>query len=133
MTTPWERRGLQIVERPYRAGTAIFLEGEETRELYVLLQGKVEITKRDRHVTTIDRPGSYFGELSSLLGVPRTATARTATEARLLIVPPDRVTQLFGESPEVGFRMAQVLARRLAETTEELVENCEWLQRHGPS
>ena len=60
--------------------------------------------------------------MSTLIGVPRTATVETREHSCLLVVPPERIPDLFGHTPQLALRIAQVLARRLAETTENLAK-----------
>jgi len=58
----------------------LFSEGETSREMYILMSGKVEILKNNRRIAVVEGEGSYLGELSTLLGVPRTATAKTMSQ-----------------------------------------------------
>lgn len=115
--------GLGPVERLFGKGATIFREGDASQDLYVLLTGAVRVVKGDRAVATIDEPGSYFGEMSSLLGVPRTATVMAADESRLLQVPPDHIASFFGDTPQLALKIARDLAARLAKTTAELAES----------
>lgn len=123
--------GAELQEKRYDAGEVIFREGDESQELYVLLEGTVRIEKNGRPVARIDEPSAYFGEMSSLLGEPRSATAIAETGTGCLVVSPDRIPDLFGKTPELALRMARVLATRLAQTTKEHAENCVWVEQQG--
>src|SRR5262245_14784204 len=59
------------------AGEIILQEGKTAGVLYVLAEGAVEIMKGDFQITTVTEPGSFFGEVSVLLGIPHMATVRT--------------------------------------------------------
>jgi len=120
-----ERAAEGIPEKTFAEGETLFEEGDEGRDLCILLSGSVRVLKRGRAVAVIDEPGSYFGEMSVLLGVPRTATVVAAEESRLLVVPHDHVADFFGETPHLALRIARGLAERLARTTHALVENWE--------
>lgn len=69
-------------------GTVLFREGESGRELFVLLEGEVEITRRSKrgHDTRVAilGPGDWFGEMSILDVLPRSATTRVIAPAELL-------------------------------------------------
>jgi CRP-like cAMP-binding protein len=70
------------------AGVSIFKEGEAGRELYVILDGEVEVLRRSKrgHETRVAvlGPGDWFGEMSILDVLPRSASTRTLAPARLL-------------------------------------------------
>ena len=57
----------------------VFREGEQTRDMYVIHEGRVEILKHagghEVQLAVLER-GSFFGEMSMLEGLPRSATAR---------------------------------------------------------
>jgi len=70
------------------AGEVIFEQGTRGELVYVIEDGRVEIS-RQRADGTSDPlaelgPGDYFGELGPLLGFPRSATARAITPLRLM-------------------------------------------------
>ncbi|NOY44801.1 MAG: cyclic nucleotide-binding domain-containing protein [Deltaproteobacteria bacterium] len=115
-------RQLEVYEHTFEPGAVLFEEGEASRDLYVLLSGAVRVTRSGWEVAEITEPGAYFGEMSSLLGEPRTATVTALSEVRVLIVPPERLEDFFGTTPQLALRMARELARRLADTTQLLVE-----------
>lgn len=68
-------------------GEVIFREGDRGREMFVVLDGEVELSKRSRdeeiRVATV-HPGDWFGEMSLIDILPRPWTARATTTARLL-------------------------------------------------
>jgi len=113
-------------EKKFGKGEVLFSEGDKTSDLYVLLTGAVEVTKQGFHIATINDSGDYFGELSSLLGIPRTGTVKVVEDATLLVVSANRLRELFGKTPQLALRMTTTLARRLAKTTTDMVENCAW-------
>ena len=91
----------------------LFSEGETSREMYILMSGKVEILKNDRRIAVVEGEGNYLGELSTLLGVPRTATARTMSQCEFIIVAGEKVSDFFDCSPVLGLKLARILADRL--------------------
>ena len=69
--------GDPVVE--YRADSIIVSQGDLGREMYVIHEGKVEITRTSGDGTTslaILEKGDFFGEMSLLEYLPRSATAR---------------------------------------------------------
>lgn len=69
-------------------GTVIFQEGDSGREMFVILEGEIEVLRRSKrgHETRVAvlGPGDWFGEMSILDVLPRSATARAVAPIRLL-------------------------------------------------
>ena len=76
--------------RAVPAGTTVFREGEQGRELFVILTGELEVLKhapRGGEVrVALLGPRDWFGEMSLLDVQPRSATARVVAPARLLVI-----------------------------------------------
>jgi CRP-like cAMP-binding protein len=70
------------------SGAVVFHEGDNGREMFVLLDGEVEVLRRSKrgHETRVAvlGPGDWFGEMSILDVLPRSATARVVAPSRLL-------------------------------------------------
>lgn len=96
------------------ANHTLFCEGDTSREMYILMAGKVEILKNAKRIAVVEGEGSYLGELSTLLGVPRTATIKTMSQCTFIVVGGDRVNDFFDASPVLGLKLARILADRLA-------------------
>ena len=69
-------------------GHLIFAQGEQSDYVYVIEAGEVEVFRPDvdgtERTLAILREGEYFGELGPALGLPRSASARAHTAARLI-------------------------------------------------
>lgn len=98
----------------------LFFEEEDSRELYVLLTGSLGVFRDEVQVATIDQPMSLVGEISALTGAPRNATVRALRLSTLVAV--DNPEQLFGEYPQLGAKLARLLAERLSEMNAKFVE-----------
>jgi CRP-like cAMP-binding protein len=70
------------------SGADVFREGEAGRDLYVILDGEVEVLRRSKrgHETRVALlgPGDWFGEMSILDVLPRSATMRVVAPVQLL-------------------------------------------------
>lgn len=98
-----------------RAGEVLFREGDEAREMYVLLSGAMDIAVHGRAIETV-QPGDGLGILSLLDGQPRSATA-TAAEACEVAALDERVFRFVVEStPGFAWFVLGEMAQRLRAT-----------------
>lgn len=117
---PAGRRGYAL---ELKAGEYVFREGELGTEMYIINEGKVEILNHvgdeEQVLATLEK-GDFFGEMSVLEDLPRAASARAATDVRLLQINGSTFDQLLQGNPEIAVRMMRKLSRRLRETDEML-------------
>ncbi len=64
--------------------TLLFEAGDTASEVYFLLDGQVEILDAQEEQIHLVEPGECFGEIGVMLDLPRTATAKTLTDARVV-------------------------------------------------
>lgn len=102
------------------AGTVIFDEGDQGNEMYVVQSGSVDIVKRvhggEKLLSTLEK-GDFFGEMSILEEVPRTALARARTDSELVRIDQSTFDEMLRNNGEIAVRMLRKLSRRLRETT----------------
>jgi CRP/FNR family transcriptional regulator len=98
----------------YEAGESIFDEGDEGDGLYFILEGEVEISQGSALLGCLER-GVFFGELSTLDGVPRSASARARRATRLLRLEREELLALMESSPALGIGLSQFLSLRVRE------------------
>jgi CRP-like cAMP-binding protein len=116
-----ESEKLRSLQVNYQPQEIVFFEGDQTSEMYILLTGKVEILKGDKRIAVVEEEGSYLGELSTLLGIPRSATIKTMSSCRFLVVDADKVADFLASSPGLGLKLAKMLADRLVKMNLEHV------------
>jgi hypothetical protein len=86
------REGKQLERRNLEQGDALVKEGDEGRELFLLLDGVVDIEVNGDPVAEIG-PGALLGERALLEGGKRTATVWAKTPLRVAVVPPDAIDE----------------------------------------
>jgi len=108
---------------PYGKGTVVFREGDSGAEMFVIQSGSVEIFRlingEKRFQRTLEK-GDFFGEMSLLEGLPRTATAITLEDSELIAINGGIFDQMIKSNIEIAVRMLRKLSMRLRETTEQL-------------
>ncbi len=102
------------------AGQPVFREGDEAHELFVLLEGEVDLRVGDQVVETV-QPGGLFGELALVVSSRRTATALAKTDARLVPINERRFTYLVANTPFFALHVMGVLAVRLRRMDERFL------------
>lgn len=102
------------------AGTVLVHEGTPLRELYVLVDGRLQVEKAGTTVATIAAPGACVGEMALLLDVPATATVRATTDAVLAVV--EDAPGLVAADPALALALARLVAGRLQVMTSYLAD-----------
>jgi hypothetical protein len=108
-----------LKEERYEAGELIYAEGDEGTGLYFVVEGEVEISKDDRPLERLG-PWAFFGELSSLDGVPRSASARARESVQLLRLDRENLLELMEDTPALGIGLSQFLSLRVRALRERL-------------
>jgi len=118
--------------RRFPAGDTIFSEGDDEDSMAIILQGAVEITKRntspraEAKQLVILGPGRAFGEMALIQGPPRSATAKARDESILLVLSRASYDQLCRDNKPLALKFTTNIARlisfRLRNTSERLVE-----------
>lgn len=99
-----------------RPGEVIFNEGDSADDMFVVVEGEVEITKNGQVIDTAE-PGDAVGELALINERPRSATVTAATEGRLARISKARFETLVAENPFFALDVMEQMADRLLRQT----------------
>ena len=118
----------EIIDNPdlakYRVSFApddiIFLEGDDSQELYLLVSGQVAVFKGDKKIRDLNQAGSLFGEVSFFMGGRRTASVRAKSEVTVVRIPKEEITLFLAEFPGAAREITRHLAQWLDETSQIL-------------
>ena len=102
---------------PFEEGKAIFLEGDDSQDLFILISGQLNVFKGNTKIAEITEKGSLFGEMSFLLKANRTATIKAGENVKAIRIPKDEITAFIHDFPEVAGEISKLLAKRLDETS----------------
>lgn len=103
----------------FKGGDFIFNEGDLGTEMYIIHEGRIEILKEvesDQRQLAVLEKGDFFGEMSILEDLPRTASAKALCDVKLLLINGATFDQMLRTNPEIAVRMMRKLSRRLRET-----------------
>jgi CRP/FNR family cyclic AMP-dependent transcriptional regulator len=106
--------------RTFAPGELLVEDGVRHPEIYVLIDGELEIRKGDVRISTISEPGACIGEVGLLMDTPATATVVAATQVRAHVA--EDGAELLRTDPEVTFVVARMLAQRLDLVTNFLAD-----------
>jgi CRP-like cAMP-binding protein len=118
-------------EERFRDGSMIFREGEKGDKLYIVLDGRVRISKfipgvGEEALTVLDR-GEFFGEMALINDVARSADAK-AHEADATVLSIDRATlnEILSMDPHASLQflnlLCRMISRRLREINDKIVQ-----------
>lgn len=119
-------------EETDEAGARIFEEKALARNLYLILEGKIEIKIHcagDERVVVIDQiePGEIFGWSAVTEPYTFTAAAWTLEKTKLIVLKGERLKELFEKNNHLGYRVvkeiASVISRRLKAAESKLAKN----------
>ena len=99
-------------------GKVLCKEGEIGHEFFVIVDGKVQVTRKGRRVATLSN-GDFLGEIALVTELPRTATVTAETAVRFFVLTRREFHAVLDQSPSVERKVLRALARRLAETSSD--------------
>ena len=117
----------------YRAepGAEIIHEGETGDFMVFLIEGSIEVFKRDRwnapRLIALIAPGQSFGEMSMIDGEPRFASCVSAETCLMAVLSRDSLARIILEQPTLGAKILMelvlMLSQRLRQTSSRLLEH----------
>ncbi len=105
-------------EEEFPKGHKLLEEGAKQNHLYVLRRGAVEVLKQGQRIAICKERGELFGDMSALLGTENAATVRTLEPSVFYAI--SNPEEFLVEHPRTTIYVAKMLAKRLAQTTENL-------------
>jgi CRP-like cAMP-binding protein len=123
-----ERIAAVCSEETYRAGEVIFQEGDVGDKLYLILEGRVRISRQvagmGEEALAILGPGAAFGEMSLIDDFPRSADARVHERCRLLVLTKSALEDLLFLDKDLAYEIlwnfVKILSARLRETNDKM-------------
>ncbi|MEO7001671.1 MAG: cyclic nucleotide-binding domain-containing protein [Ktedonobacterales bacterium] len=117
-----DKRELQALasscrERDYPAGAALMRQGDTGVGLFIITNGRVNVTQDTPDGTTrelgVFGRGDVLGEMSLLDDQARTATVTASDPTSALVIPVWDFRAVLREAPEISIKLLSVLSQRL--------------------
>jgi CRP/FNR family transcriptional regulator len=116
--------GAIAIDRHYRRGESIFMEGDEADGFYIVGGGQVKIFKTSlegkEQILHIYGPGNPFGEVPVFSGSRFPANAQALVNSQILFLPRAAFVRLIAENPSLSMNMLGELSMRLREFTVQI-------------
>lgn len=102
-----------------QAGQALFREGDEGQQMYVLETGTAEVFVQNRVVETLEH-GSIVGEMGLVSPGPHSASVIARTDCEFVAVDEKRFQFLVQQTPYFAIQVMRLMAERLRATNKLL-------------
>ncbi len=113
-----------FVVRAYRRNQVLFLEEETGKYMYIVLSGKVKVTKSTpggkENLLAIHQAGDFFGEMALLDGKTAPATVAAMEDCRIASIAAHDFQSILMRNEKVVLQIVQVLCSRLRQAWGQL-------------
>ena len=111
-----EQKRVASLMTPLRVeeGRVLTREGAQGREFMIISEGRATVSRDGREIARLG-PGDFFGELSLVAGIPRTATVTADTEMVVNALNRREFAAMLDGSPVLAKKILVGAVRRLAD------------------
>jgi signal transduction histidine kinase/CRP-like cAMP-binding protein len=113
--------------KTFEKDTPLIEEGVHGETLYLLITGKVKVTKlsdEGKELVLAERSsGDFFGEMSLLENAPRSARIMAVEDCEVGLIPKKDFTQMMLEEPRVALNILKTVSSRLRQTNDQIIES----------
>jgi CRP/FNR family transcriptional regulator, cyclic AMP receptor protein len=110
---------LAAQEREFEEGAFIVTQGSAGLGFYLLIEGKVRVVRNQKTMAEFG-PTGFFGEMSLLESVPRSASVVAIKPTKCLVIGSWDFRTLLMKEPSIAIKMLEVMSRRLRESQEHV-------------
>lgn len=102
----------RVEEVDVPAGKTLTEKGRSGGEFFVIISGTAEVRRGSGAPASLG-PGDYFGEIALLDNGPRTATVKTTSAMRCLVLSPRQFQDVLYQDAAIAVNMLHSVVRRL--------------------
>jgi len=118
--TTLERLAQESREWVLEEGATLFNEGDLGKSLFIVLQGEILIHQNGKNLTTM-MAGTFFGEMSLIESVPRTAGAKALIPTILLEINDAQFEKYFASQPKALLAIMKTISARSRKISSNLL------------
>ncbi|RJX35827.1 MAG: type IV-A pilus assembly ATPase PilB [Desulfurivibrio sp.] len=112
------------IER-YEDGDVIIRQGNSDIDFFQLIQGALMVVKDGKKIAEITEPNEYFGEMSAISGVVRSASILSKGRSTIKRFPGDKIMEIIEKHPQVAKHFFKTLVTRLGQANDIIVKLAE--------
>ena len=102
-------------ELDFKPGKQLTREGAPGREFFIIVDGTAEVTRGKRKLRTL-ADGDFFGEISLITRLPRTATVTAISPLHALVITDRAFRRMLEQQPAIQRKVVEALGERLDAT-----------------
>ncbi len=110
--------------RKYNIDETIFYAGDSGHEMFIILKGKVGVLINSIEGFPIKvaelGAGDFFGEMSLLEGMPRSATVEALEDTVVMVINENNFEKIIAQQPSLAYRIMKGMSSRLRKQNEEI-------------
>jgi len=109
--------------KAYKDGQVVFREGETGDKMYIVHEGEVRITKQvqDKETTlAILGEGEFFGEMAIIDNLPRSASAISEGDSKLIILDQEIFENQIKNNPKIIMSILKKMSKRLRDADRQI-------------
>lgn len=112
--------------RRYTTNEQILDRDSDSRDVFLVVEGYVEVVNYSLSGREVAfgkvRAGGYFGELSAIDGLKRSANIVAVEESLVLVVPPDVFTAMLANTPTASLQVLKRLAHIIRTADDRIMD-----------
>lgn len=116
-------------EEFYKAGTVLFDANTQGNKVYIIIEGKISITRittfGEETILDVLKSGEVVGELSSIDGKVRSARASCIEDSVLLSIDKSEFENLVKTNQKIAFNLLRELSERIRKADDNIVKQLE--------
>ena len=124
----WRNLDMESSPCSFKAGEVIFKDGAKGDEMYIVLEGEVQVHKnvsgRDVLIASLG-PGEIFGEMAILENMPRSAEVRAKSDSDLLCITAKNLERLQEAHELTALKLMDIIIRVLSNRLRQANKNLE--------
>ncbi|SNR98975.1 CRP/FNR family transcriptional regulator, anaerobic regulatory protein [Anaerovirgula multivorans] len=114
------------IERSFRKGAIIFMEGDPGEAFYFIKSGKVKVYKTTpdgrEHIFTILSEGGVFAEVTLFNEIPYPASAEVLEDAEIGMIKNKELEDLIRRNAEIALQIIKVFSKKLFSSQQKVKE-----------
>jgi hypothetical protein len=107
-------RGFDRYFVKFEDGEPLCSEGEQSYYAFLLLRGRVQVSRAGQEIALLSREGTFLGEVAALTGLERTATMTALGTVWVCVLNAAELERFVTSNPAIGLRVIRDMARRLS-------------------